>query len=112
MSAFESKAKSNGSADNERIAFLEQKIHRKDEVLAELMEEHVAPKKSWGGLKGAWMPHDTRDGTMDFVNQWPEKTGIAVGRFIDWMGISKSKFYDWVWSCELGTTGRSCGISG
>lgn len=32
----------------ERIAFLESKIQRKDEVLAELMEEHVALKKTLG----------------------------------------------------------------
>jgi hypothetical protein len=28
---------------------LESKLHRKDEVLGELMEEHVALKKSLGG---------------------------------------------------------------
>lgn len=32
----------------ERIDFLESKIRRKDEVLAELMEEHVALKKTLG----------------------------------------------------------------
>ncbi len=32
----------------ERIAFLESKIQRKDEVLAELMEEHIALKKTLG----------------------------------------------------------------
>jgi transposase InsO family protein len=46
-------------------------------------------------LKGAWTPHDTRDGIMDFVNEWSEKTEIAAGRFIAWLGIAKSKFYDW-----------------
>jgi len=34
--------------NQERINFLESKIKRKDEVLAELMEEHVALKKSLG----------------------------------------------------------------
>ena len=34
----------------QRIAALEAKLHRKDEVLAELMEEHVALKKSLGEL--------------------------------------------------------------
>ena len=38
------------SAQEQRIAFLESKLHRKDEVLGELMEEHVALKKSLGGL--------------------------------------------------------------
>jgi len=32
---------------------------------------------------------------MDFVNEWSEKTEIAAGRFIAWLGIAKSKFYDW-----------------
>lgn len=32
---------------------------------------------------------------MDFVNDWSEKTEIAVGRFIGWVGVSRSKFYDW-----------------
>lgn len=49
-SAFDAKPKSNGSVEKERIAFLEQKIQRKDEVLAELMEEHVALKKSLGEI--------------------------------------------------------------
>ena len=34
----------------QRIAFLEAKLKRKDEVLAELMEEHVALKKSLGEI--------------------------------------------------------------
>jgi len=33
-----------------RIEFLEKKVQRKDEVLAELMAEHVALKKSLGEL--------------------------------------------------------------
>jgi transposase InsO family protein len=42
-----------------------------------------------------WVPHDTRDAIMDFVNQWSEKTEIALGRFIGWLGIARSKFYNW-----------------
>lgn len=37
-------------AEERKIAALEAKLHRKDEVLSELMEEHVALKKSLGGL--------------------------------------------------------------
>ena len=48
--AFERKSKPETSAREQRIAFLESKIQRKDEVLAELMEEHVALKKSLGEL--------------------------------------------------------------
>jgi transposase-like protein len=48
--AFEQKARPNHSADQERIAYLEKKIQNKDEVLAELMTEHVALKKTLGEL--------------------------------------------------------------
>src|SRR6266571_2906249 len=64
-----------------RIEFLEKKVQTKDEVLAELMAEHIALKKSLGEL-------------------WPRpgcrtRSGISVGRFIDWLGVTASKFYDW-----------------
>jgi transposase len=44
-----------------RIEFLEKKVQTKDEVLAELMAEHIALKKSWGTLTGIWVPRDVRD---------------------------------------------------
>lgn len=37
-------------AREQRIIFLEAKLKKKDEVLAELMEEHVALKKSLGEI--------------------------------------------------------------
>ena len=46
--AFDQKRPSNHSADQERIAYLQKKIQTKDEVLAELMAEHVALKKDIG----------------------------------------------------------------
>src|SRR5207237_10221707 len=46
--AFEQKRPTNHSADQERIAYLQKKIQTKDEVLAELMAEHVALKKTLG----------------------------------------------------------------
>jgi len=48
--AFEQKPWPSHSADQERIAYLERKIQTKDEVLAELMAEHVALKKTLGKL--------------------------------------------------------------
>jgi transposase-like protein len=48
--AFQHKGRSNQPAEQERIAYLEKKIQTKDEVLAELMAEHVALKKSVGEL--------------------------------------------------------------
>ncbi|HLJ15973.1 MAG TPA: transposase [Bryobacteraceae bacterium] len=46
--AFEQKARPSHSAEQERIEYLEKKIQTKDEVLAELMAEHVALKKPLG----------------------------------------------------------------
>lgn len=49
--AFERRAKpSSNSPDHKRLEYLESKLARKDEVLAELMEEHVALKKRLGAL--------------------------------------------------------------
>lgn len=48
--AFERNGTPKRDAAQERIAFLQSKLQRKDEVLAELMEEHVALKKSLGEL--------------------------------------------------------------
>ena len=48
--AFQSKARPDQQAEKERIEFLEKKIRRKDEVLAELMGEYVALKKELGEL--------------------------------------------------------------
>lgn len=48
--AFEQKARPNHSADQERIAYLEQKIQSRDEVLADLIAVHVAFMKGIGEL--------------------------------------------------------------
>jgi putative transposase len=41
------------------------------------------------------VPHDVRDQAVDFVRYWSEKAEIGVGRFIPWLGVAASKFYDW-----------------
>jgi putative transposase len=38
---------------------------------------------------------DTRDGIVDFVNRWSACSDIPTFQFISWIGISRSKFYDW-----------------
>jgi transposase len=48
--AFQAKGRPAPQAEKERIEFLEKKIQRKDEVLAELMGEYVALKKELGEL--------------------------------------------------------------
>jgi putative transposase len=32
---------------------------------------------------------------VDFVRCWSEKAEIGTGRFIHWLGVRASKFYDW-----------------
>ena len=48
--AFQQRGRTNRQAEQERIAHMERKIQTKDEVLAELMAEHVALKKRVGEL--------------------------------------------------------------
>ena len=48
--AFSGKSRPDHQAEQQRIEFLEKKIQTKDEVLAELMAEHIALKKSLGEL--------------------------------------------------------------
>lgn len=48
--AFERQGKPKRDVAQERIEALEAKLRRKDEVLSELMEEHVALKKELGEL--------------------------------------------------------------
>jgi transposase-like protein len=45
----------------ERLEALQTKLSHKDEVIAQIMESHVALKKTWPGLKGGWTPHDVRE---------------------------------------------------
>ena len=48
--AFQAKARAAHQPQQERIEYLEKKIQTKNEVLAELMAEHVALKKSLGEI--------------------------------------------------------------
>ena len=48
--AFQTKLHTNHQPEQERIEYLTKKIQTKDEVLAELMAEHIALKKSLGEI--------------------------------------------------------------
>lgn len=48
--AFQSSSRTRHDRSQDRIAALQAKLRKKDEVLGELMEEHVALKKSLGEL--------------------------------------------------------------
>jgi hypothetical protein len=32
---------------------------------------------------------------VDYVRYWTDKTEIAVANMVNWIGITRSKFYDW-----------------
>ena len=89
------KSKAVDDAKDKKIEQLEAKVHRKNEVLAELMEEHTLLKKAWGDLKACWVPHDTRDNLVDFIRAWADKTEIPTYRFLGWISLGTSKFHDW-----------------
>lgn len=41
------------------------------------------------------MPRETRDDVVTVVEKWAEKTEIQVGHFINWLEITRSKYYHW-----------------
>ena len=46
-------------------------------------------------MTGQWVSHETRDEVIDFARRWSERTEIPAERFIRWLGIGSSTFYDW-----------------
>ena len=50
MAAFSTPARKEDSGLERRVAFLEQKLVQKNEVLSELMEEHIKLKKELGEI--------------------------------------------------------------
>jgi len=46
-------------------------------------------------LNDGWVPRETRDAVVDTVREWAEKSKISLGDIIGWLGISRSKYYDW-----------------
>ena len=42
-------------------------------------------------MKGVWVPHDTRDQIVDFVNRWSRQTGIGVLSLLLWLGLTEKK---------------------
>ena len=79
MAAFENPKRTTVDARDQMIEQFQAKLQRKDAMLAELLEEHAQLKKrTWGTLKGCWVPHDIRDQIVDFVRRWSDKTEIAT----------------------------------
>jgi len=76
--------------------YLEGRLREKDEVIADLLTEHIALKKSvWTALNGVWVEPDKRDQVVDFVNGWSKKTRLPIEGLLDQVGLAVGKFYDW-----------------
>jgi transposase InsO family protein len=46
-------------------------------------------------LNDSWAQPDVRDEVIDYVRYWSGKTQIKAVKMVNWIGISRSKFYDW-----------------
>lgn len=51
-------------------------------------------------MKDSWAQPDVRDEVVDYVRYWSEKTNIKVNKMVHWIGITRSKYYDW--RCRYG----------
>jgi len=92
------------------IEALSAKLAHKDEVIGEIMADHVRLKKSLGeagalatearwrtlmNVRGIVAGADLRDEVIDYVREWSEKTGLPATRLVDGLGIGRSKYYEW-----------------
>lgn len=46
-------------------------------------------------MNDSWAQPDVRDEVIDYVRYWSDKTQIKAVKMVNWIGISRSKFYDW-----------------
>jgi hypothetical protein len=46
-------------------------------------------------LKGAVIVVITRDNVIDFIKRLSARTEISPLRLVDWMELSRSKYYEW-----------------
>ncbi len=58
-------------------------------------------------MNGAWVPHDTRDQIVDYVNHWTKHAELPARRLLGWLGLGTSKFHDWKHRYGQGGTGGS-----
>ncbi|MGV2338353.1 MAG UNVERIFIED_CONTAM: hypothetical protein LVR18_31270 [Planctomycetaceae bacterium] len=42
-----------------------------------------------------WVPHDTRDQIVDYVNRWTVRTEISAQQLLGWAGIPVPTFTGW-----------------
>ncbi|HVH63650.1 MAG TPA: IS3 family transposase, partial [Candidatus Dormibacteraeota bacterium] len=53
-------------------------------------------KKSWGELRQQWVPPDTRDAVVDFVQRFTTRTELSARWVLEHLAIAPTQFYRWV----------------
>jgi len=46
-------------------------------------------------MKGRWVPPDTRDTVVDYINYWRARAEVQQKLLLFWLGLSTSKFHQW-----------------
>lgn len=46
-------------------------------------------------MNSSWAQPDVRDEVVDYVRYWSDKTQIKATKMVNWIGLSRSKFYNW-----------------
>lgn len=46
-------------------------------------------------MNNSWAEPDVRDEVVDYVRYWSDKTQIKATKMVNWIGLSRSKFYNW-----------------
>ena len=46
-------------------------------------------------MNGSWTQPDVRDEVIDYVRTWADKTELHAGTLVAWIGIPRSKYYQW-----------------
>ena len=80
----------------QKVSYLEERLQTKNEVLGELMEEHVMlKKKDWGEFTGTQVTQSQRDAVVAFVQKWTDKAEWSMSKMLQQLDIRRSKYYDW-----------------
>jgi len=53
-------------------------------------------KAQWGSLSRRWVPADVRAEIVSSVAHWHERGEIAIVRLLEWIGLPRNRYYDWV----------------
>ena len=95
--ALEPRSRRPSDAKDRRIASLEEKLQRKNEVLSEPADGTYQTKKSlWSFLRtDCGFPRPLVIGSIQFIRHWSSRTGLAVAQLMGWLGIAASKFSRW-----------------